>query len=152
MASVINTDLTVANASAWQWWTAISAYDYKDGLIYIDKNKTDGNFYTSKMLWVLGNYSRFIKPGANRIDVTLPSDNLKNPLQVSAFKNNKDVTLVIINPNTEDVDVTLTNNAKVKFITSYSTSATDELKPAAINSADVVVKARSVMTVLGKLK
>ena len=152
MASVINTDLTVTNASAWQWWTAISAYDYKDGLIYIDKNKTDGNFYTSKMLWVLGNYSRFIKPGATRIDAALPSDDLKKPLQVSAFKNYKDVTLVIINPNTEDVDVMLTNNAKVKFITSYSTSAADELKPAAINSADVVVKARSVMTVLGKLK
>lgn len=39
MARVIHTDLTVANAAAWQWWLAVSPYDYKDGLIYVDKNK-----------------------------------------------------------------------------------------------------------------
>lgn len=153
MASVINTDLTVANASAWQWWTAISAYDYKDGLIYIDKNKTDGNFYTSKMLWALGNYSRFIKPGAKRIDVTLSAVDLKKPLQVSVFKNQKEVVLVIINSNTEDVNVALnTNGAKIKFTTSYSTSATDELKPAAVNGSNVIVKGRTIVTVMGKAR
>ena len=35
MARVIHYDMTVANASSWQWWLAISPYDYKDGLIYI---------------------------------------------------------------------------------------------------------------------
>lgn len=153
LASVINTDLTVANASAWQWWTAISAYDYKDGLIYIDKNKTDGNFYTSKMLWALGNYSRFIKPGAVRVDVTLPAYDLQKPLQVSAFKNGKKVVVIIVNSNTDDVNITLdTKGAKIKFTTSYTTSATDELKPAPVNSAVVLVKARSIMTVVGKVK
>lgn len=153
MASVINTDLTVANAAAWQWWTAISAYNYKDGLIYIDKNKTDGNFYTSKMLWALGNYSRFVKPGAVRIDVTLPDDDLPKRLQVSAFKHGKDAVVVIINPNTDDVNVALdTNGAKIKFATSYTTSATDELRPGPVKSNIVTVKARSVMTVVGKAK
>lgn len=153
MASVIHTDLTVANASAWQWWTAISAYDYKDGLIYIDKNKTDGNFYTSKMLWALGNYSRFIKPGAKRIDVSVSQVDLKAPLLISAYKNKKEIVLVAVNPNTEDVDIKWNSGGgKIKFTTSYTTSATDGLKASAVNGLDVVIKARSVVTVIGKSK
>ncbi len=33
VARVIHMDLAVAGASAWQWWTAFSPEDYKDGLI-----------------------------------------------------------------------------------------------------------------------
>jgi O-glycosyl hydrolase len=66
-ARVIHTDLTVANAVSWQWWLAISPYDYKDGLVYIDFDKYNGNIYDSKMLWALGNYSRFIRPGYQRL-------------------------------------------------------------------------------------
>ena len=68
VARVIHYDLTVANASAWQWWLAMSSYDYKDGLIYVDVNNQ--TFVASKTLWALGNYSRFIRPGAQRIDFT----------------------------------------------------------------------------------
>lgn len=153
MASVIHTDLTVANASAWQWWTAISAYDYKDGLIYIDKNKTDGNFYTSKMLWALGNYSRFIKPGAKRIAINVGTADLKKPLLVSGYKNNKELTVVIINANVEDVDLTINDPVDaIDYTTSYTTSATDDLKPNSIKNAKVFIKAKSVVTVCAKLK
>jgi O-glycosyl hydrolase len=69
-ARVIHTDLTVANASAWQWWLAVSPYDYKDGLVYIDFDENDGEIYDSKMLWTMGNYSRFIKSGFIRVRVS----------------------------------------------------------------------------------
>lgn len=36
VARVIHHDLTVANAASWQWWTAFSEWNYKDGLIFID--------------------------------------------------------------------------------------------------------------------
>ena len=49
VANVIHADLTIANASAWQWWLAVSPYDFKDGLVYIDKSKTDGTIYESKL-------------------------------------------------------------------------------------------------------
>lgn len=151
MASVIHTDLTAANATGWQWWTAISAYDYKDGLIYVDKNKSGGEFYTSKMLWALGNYSRFIKPGAKRIDVSLSQPDLKFPLLISAYKNKNHLVLVIVNSNVEDIGLALdTNHGKIKYTTSYTTSATNELTPAAIIKSAVVVKARSVVTVCAK--
>jgi len=70
VARLIHEDLTVANASAWHWWLAVSAYDYKDGLIFVDKNKTDGNVEDSKLLWALGNFSRFIRPGSTRLGIT----------------------------------------------------------------------------------
>ena len=90
MAEVIHSDLVDAQASAWHWWMAISAYDYKDGLIYADKNKEDGAFYESKMLWVLGNYSRFIRPGFKRIKLEeIGKKNTAN-LKYSAYKSPMD--------------------------------------------------------------
>ena len=43
--------------------------DYKDGLIYVRPNadKTDGELADSRLLWTLGNFSRFVRPGAVRI-------------------------------------------------------------------------------------
>jgi O-glycosyl hydrolase len=153
LASVIHTDLTVANASAWQWWTAISAYDYKDGLIYIDKNKTDGNFYASKMLWAMGNYSRFIKPGAVRVDAEVASSAGEKSLLVSAFKNGKNITVVVINRGTVDVTAGLNiNNAKVQLTSSYLTSQTDELKAGKLTGNKRVIPARSVVTLTGVIK
>ncbi len=43
VARIIHLDLTVCGVSAWQWWTAVSPVDYKDGLIY-----------PGRLLWVLG--------------------------------------------------------------------------------------------------
>ncbi|MBS1602099.1 MAG: xylanase [Bacteroidetes bacterium] len=69
MARVIHNDLVYANASAWQWWLAISPYDYKDGLIYVDRSEKDGKYRDSKKLWALGNFSRFVRPGMERVGV-----------------------------------------------------------------------------------
>jgi O-glycosyl hydrolase len=153
LASVIHTDLTAANASAWQWWTAISAYDYKDGLIYIDKNKTDGNFYTSKMLWAMGNYSRFIRPGAIRVEAEVTSAVTVKPLLVSAFKNGKNFTAVIINPNADDVATNLNmSNANIKLTSAYTTSQADELKAHKVTGTRNVIPARSIITLTGIIK
>ncbi|HEY9195958.1 MAG TPA: glycoside hydrolase [Mucilaginibacter sp.] len=152
LASVIHTDLTAANASAWQWWTAISAYDYKDGLIYIDKSKTDGNFYTSKMLWAMGNYSRFIKPGAVRVEAAATATGGK-PLLVSAFKDGKNLTVVIVNPGTDDVLAGFnTSGGKAHFTSTYTTSQIAELKAGKIAGIKDVIPARSVVTFTGTIQ
>jgi hypothetical protein len=57
IARTIHYDMTIAQATTWQWWLGISPYDYKDGLVYTDKNDTDGNYDDSKMLWAVGNRS-----------------------------------------------------------------------------------------------
>lgn len=76
VARIIHHDLVYANAESWSWWRAAGG-DYRDGLIRIysqDGWKT-GSAVDSKLMWALGNYSRFIRPGAQRYDLrTLSED------------------------------------------------------------------------------
>jgi O-glycosyl hydrolase len=105
VANVIHSDLTIANAAAWHWWLAVSPYDFKDGLVYIDKSETGGTIYDSKLLWALGNFSRFIRPGAQRVATETLTE---NQLKTSAYKNkNGDVVVVLINPSREQQNIRL---------------------------------------------
>lgn len=67
---VIHKDLTDAGAVGWNWWLALSPHDYKDGLIYTNNDGTqpvETELYESKVFWMLGQFSRFIRPGWRRI-------------------------------------------------------------------------------------
>lgn len=170
IARVIHTDLAIGNASSWQWWLGISPSDYKDGLVYVaDLNgnmgeltatKTDGLIYKSKMLWALGNYSRFIRPGMIRVDATL--DGMTSPqtaatkLMISAYKNpaTKEAVIVVINMTNKDENIKLTGlsfaNASLK---TYTTSDNKELQYSESNAGDKVkIGARSVTTFVGTYK
>jgi O-glycosyl hydrolase len=142
VAKVMYYDLVGANASAWHWWLAISPYNYKDGLIYIDKNKTDGNYYDSKMLWAVGNYSRFVRPGMQRIDVQANSQQV----YVSAFKDAKKVVMIFVNPSTEQRSIKL--NERNKTLITYTTNKTDNLKKRSVLSDQLLLPAESVVTVI----
>ena len=151
MAKVIHTDLTSANATAWQWWTAVSAYDYKDGLVYVDKNNTDGNFYPSKMLWAMGNYSRFVRPGYVRTDVVIDGNRtLSKNLFVSVFKKDKNITAVIINDNTDGVKIKI-SNSKIKLLKKFITSQTSDLQPGVLTDwkKEIFISGRSITTITG---
>lgn len=153
VARVVHTDLTVANAASWQWWLAISPYDYKDGLIYIDKNKTDGQIHDTKMLWVLGNYSRFIRPGAQRVAVQWKEENTARDIRVSAYRN-KDNTLAVVIVNSSAADVTIEVDGKGiprGNRRSYTTSDKGNLLPANVNGRTLVAPARSVVTITQQL-
>jgi len=67
VARIIHHDLVMADAGSWQWWRAAGG-DYKDGLIrvYSDDGMKTGRAVASKLMWTMGNYSRFIRPGAVR--------------------------------------------------------------------------------------
>ncbi|RTE54303.1 xylanase [Arenibacter aquaticus] len=129
VARLIHADLTIANASAWHWWLAMSPYDFKDGLIYVDKDSEDGNFYGTKLLWALGNYSRFIRPGAKRVLVTYDNfntvENLKDGVLLSAYINtDKSLVLVAVNQGEKAKDLKL--NIDKPFINEVRTYVTNE--------------------------
>lgn len=147
VGNIIHHDLTVANASAWQWWLAVSPYDFKDGLVYIDKSETDGNIYESKLLWSLGNYSRFIRPGAKRIAVSS-----RNPegCKISAFKNSDGrVVVVVINetPINHKLNLDLRNHSFGQVVW-YETSNDSDLKYMGkfMPSESIEIQARSINT------
>ena len=148
IAKVIYEDFVYANATAWQWWIAISPYDYKDGLVYIDKGEKDGNYYDSKMLWALGNYSRFIRPGMKRIKLDATTDSL----YASAFEDAAKRKLVLVFVNESEKEKPLALNSKPiasnKKIITYTTSATQSLKKNVVDANSLIIPAKSVVTVL----
>ena len=150
IAKLIHHDLVLSSATSWQWWLAISASDYKDGLVYIDKNKTDGQVYDSKMLWALGNYSRFIGAGSKRVLVKVNEDNAPQIYVSSYFKDKKLVT-VAVNPTDKDIDLQMEiQGTKPKKVQTYVTSADYNLSPYKkyTDSRQVLLPAQSVTTIL----
>ncbi len=159
---LIHFDLTAANASAWQWWTAVSKYNFKDGLIYTNYT-TKGNAQSiipSKLLWAFGNYSRYIRPGSKRISCT-GADN-KLGLMASAYVDSasKKIIMVLVNVATTDQKINistagLASGQSVKYLTPFVTSNTkgDDLrkyKPFSVDST-YDVPAYSVVTLVGLL-
>jgi len=87
LARLIHFDLVEANATGWDFWTALSipgaaTHEERFGLLnwYPDPNDathTDGSYDVAKICWALGNYSRFIRPGYQRL-ATSRSDGLNS--------------------------------------------------------------------------
>jgi O-glycosyl hydrolase len=157
LARVIHADLAVGNAAAWQWWLAVSPHDYKDGLVYIDKNKTDGTYQTSKMLWALGNYSRYLRPGAVRLSAQLADSTRTGQPLVSAYKspNGKQLITVVVNDFDTPATVQLAlSGGRLGAGKSYVTSATADLQPGPAVPAGqpLRVAPRSITTLVSELR
>ncbi|MGO4911757.1 glycoside hydrolase [Leeuwenhoekiella sp. W20_SRS_FM14] len=162
VARVIHADLTLSNAKSWQWWTAITGVDYKDGLIYIDTGnsenrydrtslKTDGDFHDSKLLWALGNYSRFIRPGFQRISASYSTqkslEEQYSDLMVSAYKNPETGALVLVLINYADQEQHIALDAsKVVFKHAYETSETQNLQHRKLTGNQLKLAPRSITT------
>lgn len=165
VARVIHADLTLANASSWQWWTALSNADFKDGLIYIDTGiekdlynlellKKEGVFHDSKLLWAFGNYSRFVRPEMKRIVVKLNDSNSLNErykdVMISAYKNEESSELVIVAINYSDKNKTI-DLSRYEINKMYVTSKDKNLEAVKLNNKNVVIEARSVSTIIGSI-
>lgn len=178
VARVIHADITLANASSWSWWTALSQFDYKDGLIYLDNGnggingpshpdskplQEDGFFRESKLLWAMGNYSRFIRPGMVRIKsgFSIPkSDEVQaTDLMFSAFKDieSNEIVLVFVNYSEVDKKVQIGSlgesfSVKNNLFDSYTTSEIENLKKGIMSADDIEIGSRSVVTLVGELE
>ncbi|MFN8205955.1 MAG: glycoside hydrolase family 30 protein [Bacteroidales bacterium] len=143
VARVMHMDLVYGNASSWQWWLGMSVADYKDGLVYANR---DGSGITdSKTLWMIGNFSRFVHPGAMRIGI---DSNRKKDLLLSAYRNQDgSLVLVVINRSKEKQVLQLDNVAPAA-VSAWETSAARNLvKTGIFRSSDPLpVNAASITT------
>lgn len=165
VARVIHADITIANATSWQWWTSLTGFDFKDGLIYLhtgikddmynlDKLKFDGNFHDSKLLWAFGNFSRFIKPNMIRVEVNTSlnlslKEEYKN-LMLSAYldEKEKEIALVAINPTDSFKKINLKSISNLKL---YTTSESKNLELSIVQN-EIALEPNSVNTITGKLE
>ncbi|MDJ1472338.1 glycoside hydrolase [Cytophagaceae bacterium DM2B3-1] len=160
VARLIHHDLAIANASAWHWWLAVTAYDYKDGLIYATKNKTDGQVEETRLMWALGNFSRFIRPGSQRVTVTSDNRDVNNVngVMISSYvsADEKQLITVLVNNSNSDANILpQTEGGSVQKWKPYLTgSGTDEtLKPLATITAGqaITIPKKSIVTLIGDM-
>ncbi len=161
VARVMHYDLTVANAQSWQWWRAAGG-NYKDGLLrmYVKGERTPGRrgqqrgavqhnmVRDSKWMWTLGNFSRFVRPGAVRLDVegTMQPDGV----MLSAYRNT-DGTTAIVAINYATTEATLRIQGAAKTAKAYRTSDVEDENLKFVGSmkpASALLPARSVTTLV----
>ncbi len=160
VARIIHLDLTLVGVSAWQWWLAVSGGDFKDGLIYTDWKKPgdEESIYSSRLFWALGNYSRFIRPGMCRVDMTVNGQAIDGVMG-SAYKNdsNEKVVAVYVNMNEQTQSRQLAfasgqRGLKPQSMISYVTSDAPghELKQLPVVGDRIELPGRSVVTLLAQ--
>ena len=160
VARIIHSDLALANASAWQWWTALSmGEDVPIQLLPMKDSSTesikyDGVISPTKMFWTTANYSFFIRPGMKRIDVKpthIVSDlEAATSLMVSSYTDNKEIITVIINYTDKEEQLDL-KCEKAKTGKLYVTSIDKNLEYVGEHALKKLsIPARSVVTVVVK--
>jgi hypothetical protein len=174
MAKIIHSDLAFANVTSWSYWTSmgVELWGHKDRFLLLSLapgNGVNGSIMQPgtatdmPTLWALGNYSYFIRPGYQRIDLA-GADNL-NGLMGTAYvaPDTSRVVAVYVNyANTDQqVATAFQNTAGRTPVTakSYVTSAGSNLRKALGLPFDgysaatpLTVPARSVTTVVYELE
>jgi O-glycosyl hydrolase len=145
MAQVIHDDLTVGNVVHWQWWLGVAMGGYQDGLIYAHP-KTQ-KIEPTKRLWVLGQYSRFVRPGYTRIAATGGDERLKTTAFLSA--DGRRLVCVIINPADQSTPAAIAAPDFAATRSSLWTTDNDrDLAHIDHQEADVILPPRSVSTLV----
>lgn len=92
-AETIHEYLVVANVNAWIWWFLTDMPRQGEGTDNAALTDINGNF--PKRTFVLGQWSKFVRPGWFRIGVTY-----SGPLRISAFKDtrSKSFAIIAVNP------------------------------------------------------
>lgn len=118
MAMEIHNSLTVADYNAYVWWWVA---DWNPGSGPTNYGLVDTNNVPTYFGWAMAQFSRFVRPGYVRSNVTFdPSADVF----ISAYNGNGHFVIVAINQNTSDVSQTfMIQNQDITSMTPYETTA-----------------------------
>ena len=169
MGKLIYCDLNYGNMSGWSYWTAFAQerYSQKNRFYLIRMNaqgdsgeesygdiKNGGTLTADKNLWVLGNYSRFIRPGYKRVAVDGADEmnDLMGSSWLSPDENTLVTVLVNMNHTTRNISLSLADKS-IESIKTYVTNKINNLRltPALSDASNMEIPARSVVTVVATL-
>ncbi|MBD5213303.1 MAG: beta-glycosidase [Bacteroidales bacterium] len=140
VSRIIHNDFTVAGVTSWSYWTAfgVEAWGQKNRFELIFSTPVDGNYgsnwttpgtlQANPNLWVLGNYSLYIRPGFQRVELAL--DETKDFFGTAWLSpTSKRLVFVITNYNDENALFNVYNQfeANPQAIHRYTTSAKKNL-------------------------
>lgn len=143
VARVIHEDLTIGRVSEWTWWLGMSSSRFCDGLIHAWLKR--GEIETTKRLWVMGHWARFVEPGATRVSASVDQE---SELLVTAFTNldSQDVVCVLVNPADSAVTAELVLDGD--SVDTTEAWVTDERRDLQKVESGLLVPARGLMTVV----
>lgn len=175
MGKLIHCDMVYGNIASWSYWTAFAqeCYGQKNRFYLLRVNAAGdggtesygsllngGSIFDNRNLWVLGNYSRFVRPGYKRVSMYGADD--INSLMGSAYlsPDGKQVVAVYVNMGhtTRRVSVNLAGNHKrITSIAKFTTSSTNALTrdrslPEMYDGRDIQIPLRSVVTLVMNLE
>ena len=133
----------------------------KNGLVYLDDGsegntgrmggnveslQLDGVVRESKLLWTLGNYARFVRPGMVRVECNVePKQSPVDGVLASAYQGpHGTMVVVLVNLSQEEAVCDLGSDRKAKV---YTTSEKSSLRKSERRAARITIPARSVATV-----
>ncbi|MBR1804471.1 MAG: xylanase [Muribaculaceae bacterium] len=172
MGKVIYCDMVYAGVSSWNYWTAFAQEQWgqKNRFYLLRVTATGdagpesygdlhngGTIVDSRNLWVLGNYSRFVRPGYRRVELTGASD--LNGLMGTAYVSpaGDEAVVVYVNmahaPSQVTLQAAATDGRAITGIKKYTTSESlalhlDSTLPAEYDGREVEIPARSVVTLV----
>lgn len=166
MSKVIHCDLVNANVASWSYWTSVDLerWSHKNRFLLVKVTpaggdygdiKQSGTHEATKTLWVLGNYSLFIRPDYKRIDLEVKntSKDLFGSGYISA--DGKKIVCVYTNLTKSQYDAKADlGDIEVKSIKRYTTSQTQNLAEATVAGItnSILVSPNSVVTVVYELE
>ncbi|KAF2841741.1 glycoside hydrolase family 30 protein [Patellaria atrata CBS 101060] len=120
-ANNIHQAIVNSNCSAYLYWIGTQTGVTNSKLLNIDK----GNVVPSKRLWAFGNWSRFVRPGATRVQVS----GAPNGVRSGAFKNvDGTVAVQFINGGGSAANVNVkVNGMTVGSVTAWITNNSNDL-------------------------
>lgn len=126
-AKEIHDFMTITQGNAWfYWWGACFKTHNGEGLIQMDLNSK--TYKVGKRLYTIGQFSRFIRPGWQRISATA---NPANSVYVTAYKDPETDSFAIVAINrgysSQSIDFTL-KNLSADSVIPYTTSANQDLE------------------------
>lgn len=131
LARVLSEDLTVLDVVSWQNWVAAAQGGYRDGLVYVSREKKTLN--PLKRLWGYGNYSRYIRPGYVRVETETGKEGEElSPVAFTGVNEDgqHELVLVFINGDKENKPLTLAISGNFRYtdMSIYETSGTYNLE------------------------
>jgi len=157
-ARMIHFDMTLAQTNAflywWLWTNDGNNENFPGSLIQVLDGDT---IVTSQRLYVMGQYSRFIRPGWVRIEC---DTNPSTGVYASAYRNpqTNEIALVIVNVNIIPSPILLDlSGAEFDRLDIWRTSDEEKLKPigrqrTSRTGANIVLQPKSVTTFYGTVK
>jgi glucuronoarabinoxylan endo-1,4-beta-xylanase len=125
MAKQMHADLLGAGLNAWSWW---AIYITADGLndntrlnpAFMQPDATLGAPYMFKRGYAFGNWSKFVRPGFQRLDA---SDNPNNGVYTEAYRDSTHLAIIAINSTTSTVNQKfMINGNSIDTLTPWVTS------------------------------